>query len=166
MQQAAQFATTTSTSTHERAGDAKPLAVALCCLAIILALVLGVGLVSHGVLRHIVQTLPLWIGVILGFRRSRNSGWLASPSFIFWLVLMFFIWLYVLGVARIITGTFSPIEIAMTIIVGAASAIGIATFFRLRSSLSPLPAATLFVLMASVQWVCFRLSLLPAIAHR
>ena len=166
MQRAAQFATTTPTSALEHATNVKPLVIASCCLAIILALVFGVGLVSHGVLRHIVQTLPLWLGVIFGFRRSRSAGWLALPSFLFWFVLMVFIWLYVLGIARIITGTFSPIEIAMTIIVGAASLIGTAIFFRIKSSLSPLQAATLFVVMASAQWVCFRLSLLPAIAQR
>ena len=168
MHQTAQIAATASASAsaQQDAADAQPMAIAFCSLAIIVSLVLGVGLVSHGVLRHIVQTLPLWLGVVFGFRRSPSAGWLALPSFLFWFVLMVFIWLFLLKIARIVTGTFTPIEIAMTLIVAAASAIGTATFFRIRSSLSALSAATIFVVMASLQWLCFRLSLLPSIAHR
>jgi hypothetical protein len=166
MQQSAHVATTASATAPQLAADTKPIAITFCSLAIIVSLVLGVGLVSHGVLRHIVQTLPLWFSVIFGFRRSHTAGWLALPSFIFWFVLMVIIWLYLLGIARIITGTFSPIEIAMTIIVAAASLIGTAVFFRIRSLLSPLRAATLFLVMASFQWVCFRVSLFSSIAHR
>ena len=166
MQPSAHVATTVSATAPQLAADTKPIAITFCSLAIIVSLVLGVGLVSHGVLRHIVQTLPLWFSVIFGFRRSHTAGWFALPSFIFWFVLMVIIWLYLLGIARIITGTFSPIEIAMTIIVATASLIGIAVFFRIRSLLSPLRAATLFLVMASFQWVCFRVSLFSSIAHR
>jgi hypothetical protein len=166
MPQTAQVATSVSANARQNIADTKPMAVAFCSLAIIVSLVLGVGLVSHGVLRHIVQTLPLWVGVVFGFRGSRSAGWLALPSFIFWFVLMVFIWLFLLGIARIVTGHFTPIEIVMTIIVGAASAVGTAIFLRIRSSLSALGAATIFLVMASLQWICFRLSLLPSIAHR
>lgn len=144
----------------------EPVLIAVCCFVIILALVVGVGLAAHLVLRHVVQTLPLWIGVVFGARRSRAAGWIALPMFLFWLVLMSFIWLYLLGIARIITGHFSPVEIAMTILVGAASIIGIAAFARLRSHLSAGAALGVFILVAVVQWICFRLSVLPAIATR
>jgi hypothetical protein len=140
--------------------------IAACCLAIILALVVGVGVPDGLVLRHLVQTLPLWVAVVLGFRRSTASGWVALPFFLFWLVLMTMIWLYVLGVAHVISGHFSPLEIAMTIVVGAASLAGIAAFARFKSGLSAWSAAGLFIALAAVQWVCFRLSLLPVIAHR
>jgi hypothetical protein len=76
------------------------------------------------------------------------------------------IWAYLLGISRLLSGTFSPMEIAMTIIVGVAAAIGIASFVRSRSFLSPLSAGGLFVMMAALQVLCFRLSFLPAIAHR
>jgi len=79
---------------------------------------------------------------------------------------MVFIWLYVLGIASIISGHFSLFEIAMTIIVGAASLTGIVIFTRLKSSLSPAMAVTTFVVTAVVQCACFRISFLPAIAHR
>jgi len=104
----------------------EPIAIAVCCLVIIVALVVGVGLAAGLVLRHVVQTLPLWIGVLAGARRSRAVGWIGLPMFLFWLVLMSLIWLYLLGIARVISGHFSPIEIAMTILVGAAGIVGIA----------------------------------------
>jgi hypothetical protein len=55
--------------------------IAICCLIIIAALVLGVGLATNLVLRHVVQTIPLWVGVILGFRRSPVAGWVALAPF-------------------------------------------------------------------------------------
>lgn len=144
----------------------EPIGIAVCSLAVILALVVGVGLSSGLVLRHLVQTLPLWAGVILGFRRSRATGWIGLPLFLFWLVLMVVIWLFLLGLVHVLSGHFAPVEIAMTIVVGIASVVAIAFFVRLKSSLSPLSAASLFILFAATQWVCFRASFLPAIAHR
>jgi hypothetical protein len=142
------------------------LAMGACCLAIILALVLGVGLASNLVVRHLVQTAPLWAGVVLGLRRSRYVSWVGLPLFAFWLFLMSLIWAYLLGISQLLSGNFSSTEIAMTIIVGVASAIGIASFIRFKSFLSPLKAAGLFLAMALLQVICFRVSFLPSIAHR
>ena len=61
--------------------------IALCCLGIV-ALVGGVGLATGLVIRHVVQTAPLWIGLALGIRRSRAVGWFTAPIFALWLVLM------------------------------------------------------------------------------
>jgi len=104
-----------------------------CCLAVMVAL-LVVGAVSHGVVRHLVQTAPLWIAVVLGTRRSDLSKWAALPSFVFWLLLMIAIWLFLLGWARIVSGTFTVTEIAMTIVVGAASTLGIVTGLRMKTA--------------------------------
>ena len=144
----------------------QPLLIAGCSLAIIAALVLGVGIGSHLVLRHVVQTLPLWVAVALGLRRSRAAGWAGLPVFLFWLVLMALIWLYLLGMSNILSGHFTPLEIAMTLIVGIASVAGIVTFFRFRSYLSAWGSTSIFVVLAAAQFACFRLSFLPAIAHR
>src|SRR6266436_1310820 len=84
------------TSSYEQESGKKPVAMAICSLAIIIALVVGVGLASNLVLRDVVQTLPLWIAVVLGFRRSRATGWVALPLFLFCLTLMVIIWLYLL----------------------------------------------------------------------
>lgn len=140
--------------------------IAICCLAIIAALVLGVGLATNLVLRHVVQTAPLWICVILGFRHSRAASWAALPLFLVWLVLMALIWLYLLGISSLLSGHFAPVEIAMTIIVGAAAIVGIGGFIRFKSSLSRIRAGGIFVLMLVIQLACLRVSFLPGIAHR
>lgn len=140
-------------------------ALTLCSLAIIIAL-LVVGAVSHGVLRHVVQTSPLWIAIGLGGRRSAWSKWAALPCFIFWLLLMTAIWLFLLGWARIVSGTFSPTEVAMTLVVGAASVYGIVRAFAMRTQVGPGPAALAALLAGLLQVAALRVSLLPAIAHR
>jgi hypothetical protein len=154
------------TSSYEQEFGKKALAMAICCLAIIIALVGGVGLASSLVLRHIVQTLPLWIAAVLGMRRARATGWVALPLFLFWLMLMAVIWLHLLGMAHIISGHFSPIEIAMTIIVGAASLAGIGLCARFKSHITAARATITFVVIAALQCACFVLSFGPSIAHR
>jgi hypothetical protein len=136
-----------------------------CSLAIIAAL-LVVGAVSHGVLRHIVQTSPLWIAIALGVRRSGWSKWAALPCFIFWLLLLAAIWLFLLGWARIVSGTFSPTEIAMTLIVGAASILGMVRTLTMRSGVGMWPATLTALLVGILQLAALRASLLPAVAHR
>ncbi len=138
----------------------------ICCCLIIAAL-LVVGAVSHGVIRHIVQTSPLWIAIVLGARNSAFAKWAALPCFVFWLALMTAIWLYLLGWARLISGTFSATEIAMTIIVGLASVVGI-----VDSAVPKSPRVRAIAVIATVSLVlvlqvaAFRVSLLPQIAHR
>ena len=145
---------------------AQPIVIGLCSLAVILALVAGVGGATGLVWRHVIQTLPFWFGIVLGFRRSPVTGWIALPCFIFWLVIMNLIWLYLLGIARILTGHFAPIEIVMTIIVGLASLIGIGSCLRFKSRVRPWVAMVLFLLFAAAQWGCFLLSITPRFATR
>jgi hypothetical protein len=140
--------------------------IALCCLAIIVALVGGVGLATGLVIRHVVQTAPLWIGLVLGIRGSRAVGWFTAPIFAFWMVLMTLIWLYLAGWSTLISGHFSPFETAMTLVVGAACAIGLGLDVRSFAGVPATPAAGLLVIAAAAQWLCFRLSALPGISHR
>src|SRR5689334_3409566 len=122
----------TITQPRAESTSTTPILIAICCLAVILALVLGVGLASNLVVRHLVQTAPLWIVVVLAFRRSPLTSWTALPCFLFWLLLMAMIWLYLLGISHLISGHFSPVEITMTIIVGTASVVGAAGCLRFR----------------------------------
>ena len=147
-----------------RAGE--PIVIAICSVVVILALVAGVGGATGLVWRHVIQTLPLWFAIVLGFRRSAATGWIALPCFLFWIALMVFIWLYLLGVARIVSGHFAPIEVVMTIIVGVASLIGIASFVRFKSRVRPWLAIVFFLLFAAAQWGCFLLSITPRFATR
>src|SRR5262249_47573976 len=127
-----------------------------------------VGAVSTppGSLRHEVQTLPLWFPIIAGLQDKGIAKWAALPCLIFWLVIMIFIWLFLLGWARIVTGHFPPIEIAMTVIVGIGSIVGLATCVRWKTAIRPVTAATVFVVFAALQVLAFRLSLMPDIARR
>jgi len=54
------------------------------------------------------------------------AKWTALPCLIFWLSIMIAIWLFLFGWARIVSGHFLPTEIAMTILIGVASVVGIA----------------------------------------
>jgi len=136
-----------------------------CCVAIIAAL-LVVGAVSHGVIRHIVQTSPLWIAIVLGIRRSSLAKWAALPVLVFWLLTMTAVWLYLLGWAHLLSGTFLPTEIAMTVVVGAASVAGVARAIGMRSSVGAWSAAATTLLLAVLQVAAFRLSFLPQLVHR
>jgi hypothetical protein len=137
-----------------------------CSLILVAALVLGVGIPNHMVLRHVIQTLPLWLAIVLGARRSNVTGWVSLPLFTFWFALMALIWAYLLGLSRLLSGNFTTWEITMTVLVGIACVLGIAAFFRSRSALSIGGRLAVFVLLAGVQFACFRVSFLPAIAHR
>jgi hypothetical protein len=124
-----------------------------------------VGIVSNGMVRHAVQTAPVWPTVALGARRSLWSKWTALPCFLFWLFLMMLIWLSLLGWVHVISGTFSPIEIAMTLIVGIFSVVGIVLSMQIRTDTRAINAALLFLFMVIVQLVAVRISFLPALAH-
>jgi len=103
--------------------------MAFCALAILVALLI-VGVVSATVLRHLIQTLPLWIVVGLGLRDSPWTRWAAFPVFGFWVALMALVWSFLLGWSRLITGTFSPVEIAMTVVTATAAVVGLVAGLR------------------------------------
>jgi hypothetical protein len=138
----------------------------ICCFLIRAALFV-VGTVSHGVIRHIVQTSPLWIAILLGARNSALTKWAALPCFFFWLALMTAIWFYLLGWAHLISGTFSPTEIAMTIIVGSGSVVGIVNAAASKPlGVRAIAAIATLSLVLALQIAALRVSLLPQIAHR
>jgi hypothetical protein len=139
-------------------------AIAIECLVIFAALAV-VGIVSNGVIRHLVQTAPLWPVVVLGLRRHDLARWCALPCFAFWLFIMGGIWLFLLGWAHLVSGTFSPTEIAMTLVVGGASLAGIVTALRGRGRTTPSAAAAAFVLFGALQVIAMRISTLPGISH-
>jgi hypothetical protein len=139
--------------------------IALCYLATLVALYV-VGAVSHGVLRHAVQTLPLWFPILFGFRGSELAKWSALPCLIFWLGIMVLIWLFLMGWSHIASGQYSAVEIAMTLVVGAACLLGAGVALRWRTTVRPLPAAAIVVLFSVLQVLALWVSLLPSIAYR
>jgi cation transport ATPase len=139
--------------------------LALCCLTMIIALWI-VGVASGEILRHLIQTLPIWIGVILGFRNSQWTKSAALPFFIFWFAIMTLIWLFLLGWSRIVRGHYSPTEIAMTIVIGAAAFLGIIFCAKMKTQIKFIQAAALFVLTALAQYIAMYVSLLPQFRSR
>ena len=95
-----------------------------------------------------------------------GSVLIALPLFVFWGWVTVLIWLFLLGWAHVIQGHFTATEILMTLVVGAASLVGIGACLWERSSVKPFAAAMALAFFAVLQLLAFRLSLLPAIAHR
>jgi hypothetical protein len=139
--------------------------ILLCCVTMIAALYV-IGLASGTGLRHVVQTLPLWLGAILGYLGARMAGWVALPLFLIWLALMILIWLYLLGWAQVIQGNFAPTEIAMTLLVGVSSILGMARCMPGIQSTSRLIGAVVFLLSGGFQVAMLDVSFLPKLASR
>src|ERR671931_1969763 len=136
--------------------------IAYASLAILVALyVVGAVSVPPGSLRHEVQTLPLWFPIVAGLQRRELAKWAALPCLMFWLTIMIFIWLFLLGWARIVTGHFSPTEVAMTLVVGVGSIVGLLVGVRWRTAVRPVTAFGVFFLFGAIQFLAFRLSLIP-----
>lgn len=109
--------------------------LAVSSTGLILAL-LCVGVVSHTFVRHIVQSAPIVVALLLVMRRSSYGTIAAAPIFTFWLGIMLNIWMFLLGIARIFTGTFTPIEIILTVIMAGVCSLGVVTIGRAGSHLS------------------------------
>lgn len=136
-----------------------------CLLGVIVSLLL-VGIVSGTPLRHVVQVLPACLMASAAWRGLAWSRAGALPIFLIWLFLMILIWLYLLGIAKVISGTFSATEIALTIAIIIAVVVGIITVFRGRQT-TAWPARLLaFVTMAVMQVAALWLSFQPAVARR
>jgi hypothetical protein len=133
--------------------------VAYGCVAVLIALsVVGAVSVPPGSFRHEVQRLPLWFPIVAGFQRRESAKWAALPCLMFWLTVMIFIWLFLLDWARIITGHFSPTEVAMTLVVGAGAIVGLLAGARWRTIVRPLMAFGIFFLFGAFQFLAFFVS--------
>lgn len=135
------------------------------CGALLIAALYTVGVESHGIVRHVVQTAPVWPSVILALRRSEWSKWAALPCFLFWFAVMALIWLFLLGWANVLSGKFTAIEIAMTLIVGLSSVVGTVAALRTKTRIGAIVASVMFFGILILQFLALRISFLPAIAH-
>ena len=138
-------------------------AVSLAIVAIALA---AVGVVSHTPIRHAVQITPVVVALILAIRRSSVANAAAAPVFAFWLVIMGAIWLFLLGLARIVSGTFTAVEILLTIVIGLASVVGLAAAYRRGSTASAAVRFATVIFFAIFQFAAMWLSVQPYIARR
>ena len=107
-------------------------------LAVVVLSLYLVGLVSHTLLRHIVQTLPLWPPILWCYRGRAIGKWAALPCFAIWLFVMTMIWLFLLGIARVTSGHFTAAEVVLTLVIGASSLAGLSGALRWRPRFPPL----------------------------
>ena len=132
----------------------------------VIASLLLVGVVSHTPLRHVVQVAPAVVVAGLAFARHRCARVAAMVVFAFWLFCMTLIWLFLLGIARVVTGRFTGIEVVLTLVLGLASISGLVAAVRVRDgSTCPARLAT-FVVAAALQIGAMWLSLQPMLANR
>ena len=145
--------------------DRNPRALAICVAALTAGLLL-VGVVSATPLRHVIQATPPAIAVLLLLRNVRWAPYAALAICLFWLLIMSLIWLYLLGLARIVTGTFTPSETVLTFVIGAASLLGIAVVLRARPRTTLASGVLGFVCFALLQVAATWLSVQPFAEHR
>jgi len=124
--------------------------IALCAIVQVVSLIV-VGVVSDGFARHVLQTVPTWIAMTAAVHGAGWTKWAAIPVFLFWILIALFIWLFLLGVAKILTGTYGPAEIAMTIIFATAGAIGIGASLRQVSGIPVWGGLLIFVVVVTLQ---------------
>lgn len=128
-------------------------------LGLIVALML-VGFVSHTPIRHLIQVTPCLLSLALLWRGYKWAPISAMPLFAAWFVLMTLIWLFLLGIAKVLTGHFTPAEIALTIVIGLCCLGGFSTALRDykgRSIVTPLLVFTVFLgLQAGAIWLSMR----------
>jgi hypothetical protein len=134
-------------------------------LVVALALI-AVGVVSATLLRHVVQIAPLVLAAVIAAVRPRWAACVAAPLFVHWLLVMIAIWLFLLGVARIFTGTFSPAEVVLTIVIGGAALLGLLSCYRRRHDTPSFPAICGTALFAFLQFAAMWLSTQPVVAAR
>ncbi len=137
--------------------------MAACLIGIAVSL-LVVGLVSGTLLRHIVQVMPVALAAVAARRAPGWGRYAALATCIFWFAIMVLIWLFVLGIATVVGGRFKPIEIALTIVIGACCVAGSAAAVSGRGAKtgrSILVFAAIFILQLAAMWLSFQ----PAFAR-
>jgi len=120
-------------------------------LGVVLESLALVGVVSQTILRHVIQVAPLLVALLL-VARTRVGVAAAAPLLAFWLLLMIAIWLFLLGVARIVSGTFTLAEIVLTVVIAAASVAGLAAAARRGSALPPPTRIAVVAAFAAFQY--------------
>ena len=134
-------------------------------IAVVVSLLL-VGVVSGTMLRHVVQVAPVVAAIVVILGRPQWSRSVSIPLFVFWLFIMSLIWLFLLDLARVVTGHFTPAEVALTLVIGAACLVGLRASVK---SVSPVPiwkSLAVVAIFAALQVGAMWLSLQPAFANR
>lgn len=135
-------------------------------LAVVAGALIVVGVVSHTLLRHFIQIAPLVVALGLLAWRSAWGVSAAAPLFAFWFLIMGAIWLFLFGVARIVSGTFTPAEVTLTVIIGVACLLGLSTAYRRGTTLALRARLGTIAVFAVLQFAAMWLSVQPFVASR
>ena len=123
-----------------KSGDTAFLAI---CLSAIAVSLLAIGVISDTLIRHVVQVVPLLVIAGLVIRSMPLVPYVAVGLCAFWLVVMALIWLYLLQVSGIGSGTYSSGEIALTFVIAVFAVLGILRGSRANRQLSSTAVAAL-----------------------
>jgi len=134
-----------------------PKTVAVCLAGVGLSLLL-VGIVSGTLIRHIIQVVPIIIGLFIVSRRPAWGAYAAMPLFLFWLAIMLLIWSYLLGFSSIASGHYTVTEIVLTIVMAVLSVAGVVAACRLGAALRSGSRAIAFVCFGLLQFVVMWMS--------
>jgi hypothetical protein len=139
--------------------------IAAALIGVIVALLI-VGVVSNTPLRHVVQVAPGVVVLGLHLAGREWARFAALAIFALWLLAMTLIWLFLLGIAKVITGHFTPVEVALTVIIGVAAALGMIAVARSRSPARWPARLAAFLVGALAQIGAMWLSLQPMFVNR
>jgi hypothetical protein len=134
-------------------------------LASVALALIAVGVASGTLRTHLVQISPLVL--LLAFLpRSRAMASAAAAGVLsWWLVTMVGIWLFLLGMSRFLTGTFSPTEILLTLIIGVACMAGLSASGR-AGTIPLTTRVSVVVLAAGLQSLALWFSYQPIVIGR
>jgi hypothetical protein len=139
--------------------------VGICLVGVMLSL-LVVGVVSATPVRHAIQVIPALIAFLAVVRRAGWAVHAARPLFLFWLFIVLAIWLYLLGIANVVSGRFTPAEVTLTVVIGASSLWGLVASLRMPSAVTGRTGFVTSAVFALLQVGALWVSLQPAFAQR
>ena len=106
------------------------------------------------------------MALLLAWRHAPIGRAAALPAFTVWLGVMAAIWLHLLGVTSLVGGRFTSVEIALTLAIGAACALGLVGGARPTGGLTRAARIGIAVLSAVGQLLALWLSMHPLVASR
>jgi len=132
----------------------------------VIVLLLAVGLLSSTLVRHTIQIVPASAALAAVAWNRKWAPYAALAIFAFWLIIMLLIWFWLIGIAAIVTGTFSAAEVVLTVCIGASCVTGIGAWYRGVSAEKPLVKVAAFIGFAAAQVAAMWLSLQPTFENR
>lgn len=124
------------------------------CLLVLIAALLLLGLAGGTLFRHVIQAIAPAVAILALRRDAVLGGYAALPIFIFWFA----------AVTRVLLGDPSSAETVLSIVIVAASLVGLFSFIRNRPSTPLGPAFRTAIAFALVQLFSLFLSFHPLIS--